>query len=82
MERLVDGKWQPYLANDVQMEFVRIDPFVRLTMTPSSTGMFSVKFKVMVPTRDEGAKEQSVQGFEVLYHECAGTEDEDENIWK
>uniref|UniRef100_A0A0P4W9M7 Dolichyl-diphosphooligosaccharide--protein glycosyltransferase 48 kDa subunit n=1 Tax=Scylla olivacea TaxID=85551 RepID=A0A0P4W9M7_SCYOL len=46
VERLVEGTWKPYVANDMQMEFVRIDPFVRLTMTPSSNGLFSVKFKV------------------------------------
>ncbi|MPC73498.1 Dolichyl-diphosphooligosaccharide--protein glycosyltransferase subunit [Portunus trituberculatus] len=47
VERLVEGTWKPYVANDMQMEFVRIDPFVRLTMTPSTSGLFSVKFKVM-----------------------------------
>lgn len=35
------------MADDVQMEFVRIDPFIRLTMTPSPEGVFSVKFTVM-----------------------------------
>lgn len=46
VEHLVDGAWVPFQADDVQMEFVRIDPFVRLTMTPSASGIFSVKFMV------------------------------------
>ncbi len=36
IEELKNGKWVPFTANDVQMEFVRIDPFVRQTMTQSS----------------------------------------------
>lgn len=48
VERLVEGSWQPFHTNDLQMEFVRIDPFVRLSMTPSTNGIFSVKFKVHV----------------------------------
>ncbi|KAK8752226.1 hypothetical protein OTU49_012579, partial [Cherax quadricarinatus] len=46
IERLEDGVWKPFLANDLQLEFVRIDPFVRLTMTPHPNGVFSVNFKV------------------------------------
>nr|XP_027211285.1 dolichyl-diphosphooligosaccharide--protein glycosyltransferase 48 kDa subunit-like [Penaeus vannamei] len=46
VERLVNGSWKPFMADDVQMEFVRIDPFIRLTMTPSPEGVFSVKFTV------------------------------------
>jgi oligosaccharyltransferase complex subunit beta len=30
IEEFKDGKWTAYNANDVQLEFVRIDPFVRL----------------------------------------------------
>lgn len=32
IEEKKDGKWVPYKANDVQFEFVRIDPFVRTTL--------------------------------------------------
>jgi len=46
VEELVDGKWKPFQASDLQMEFVRIDPFVRATLTPSKTGKFSVSFVV------------------------------------
>ncbi|XP_037796434.1 dolichyl-diphosphooligosaccharide--protein glycosyltransferase 48 kDa subunit-like [Penaeus monodon] len=46
VERLVNGSWKPFMADDVQMDFVRIDPFIRLTMTPSPEGIFSVKFTV------------------------------------
>ncbi|MCL4151326.1 UNVERIFIED_CONTAM: hypothetical protein GTU68_056567 [Idotea baltica] len=46
VERLVNGKWKPFQADDMQMEFVRIDPFVRRTLKPSSNGKFSIGFKV------------------------------------
>ena len=32
IEKLDDGKWVPFEADDVQLEFVRIDPFVRTTL--------------------------------------------------
>lgn len=47
IEEYRGGKWVPYVANDVQMEFVRIDPFVRQTMkNDRATGKFTAKFKV------------------------------------
>ena len=27
-----DGKWQPFQGTDVQLEFIRLDPFVRTTL--------------------------------------------------
>lgn len=36
----------PYVANDVQLEFVRIDPFVRTTLKAKSNGVYEAKFKV------------------------------------
>lgn len=29
IEKLTDGKWVPFDGDDIQLEFVRIDPFVR-----------------------------------------------------
>lgn len=29
IEKLSDGKWVPFDGDDIQLEFVRIDPFVR-----------------------------------------------------
>jgi len=46
VEELVEGVWKPFQAQDLQMEFVRIDPFVRATLKPSPSGRFSVVFKV------------------------------------
>ena len=37
IEELQNGKWVPFQANDVQLEFVRIDPFVRTTLSKEST---------------------------------------------
>jgi len=49
IEELKDGIWTGYVADDVQLEFVRIDPFVRINMkrvpgVPS--GRFEAKFKI------------------------------------
>lgn len=40
-----NGKWSPYKADDVQLEFVRIDPFVRKTMEIVDD-KYVAKFKV------------------------------------
>ena len=37
-----NGKWVPFQAKDVQMEFVRIDPFVRAFLVPDAAGVFKV----------------------------------------
>ena len=36
IEKIEDGKWVPFEADDVQLEFVRIDPFVRTALTGKS----------------------------------------------
>mmetsp|Transcript_24995 Transcript_24995/g.80541 ORF Transcript_24995/g.80541 Transcript_24995/m.80541 type:complete len:463 (+) Transcript_24995:26-1414(+) len=42
-----DGKeWQPYAADDVQMEFVMLNPYVRATLKHDDSGRFSTVFKV------------------------------------
>ena len=38
IDELVGGKWVPYKASDVQLEFFRIDPFVRTFLNKSSDG--------------------------------------------
>ena len=43
---MANGAWIPFKADDVQMEFVRIDPFIRKTMTVDETGLFKAKFVV------------------------------------
>eukprot|EP00794_Sanderia_malayensis_P015235 gene15235-16809_t len=46
IEELSDGKWVPFQAGDVQLEFFRIDPFIRTTLKSSSDGVFSVQFSL------------------------------------
>ncbi|KAK3738104.1 hypothetical protein QZH41_013842 [Actinostola sp. cb2023] len=46
IEELVHGKWQPFRASDVQMEFFRIDPFVRTTLNRTREGLFTAQFKL------------------------------------
>ena len=36
IEELVNGKWEPFQGTDVQLEFFRIDPFVRITLNKSN----------------------------------------------
>jgi len=45
IHELKDGKWVPYAASDVQLEFVMLDPYVRKTMTHDNKGHFSVTFE-------------------------------------
>ncbi|WAR14551.1 OST48-like protein [Mya arenaria] len=45
IEELKDDKWQPFNGKDVQLEFVRIDPFVRTTLG-NKNGKFHTTFKL------------------------------------
>ena len=46
MEELRDGKWEAYPKTDIQLEFVRIDPFVRTYLKKSTKGVFTCLFSV------------------------------------
>ncbi|GBP66572.1 Dolichyl-diphosphooligosaccharide--protein glycosyltransferase 48 kDa subunit [Eumeta japonica] len=46
IEELKEGKWQPFVAKDVQLEFVRIDPFIRTTLIHKTNGVYEAKFKI------------------------------------
>ncbi|CAG2062280.1 unnamed protein product, partial [Timema podura] len=46
IEILDKGKWVPYNADDVQLEFVRIDPFVRTTLKRKPGGKYEAHFKI------------------------------------
>lgn len=46
IEELVEGKWVAFQNKDVQLEFFRIDPFVRMFLTPSPEGVFTAEFKL------------------------------------
>ncbi|KAL4221286.1 hypothetical protein ACF0H5_019549 [Mactra antiquata] len=45
IEEYKDGKWQAFNGKDVQLEFVRIDPFVRTTLS-NKNGLFKTTFKL------------------------------------
>jgi len=45
IEELKDGKWVPFNGKDVQLEFVRIDPFVRTTLK-NTNGKLRSTFKL------------------------------------
>jgi len=42
----VNGAWVAFQADDVQMEFVRIDPFIRQNMKNNGNGVFECKFRI------------------------------------
>ncbi|RYH30062.1 hypothetical protein EON65_06470 [archaeon] len=45
VEEFKDGIWQPFYANDMQLEFVMLDPYVRTTMqADKNTGNFVATF--------------------------------------
>ncbi|CAF4124843.1 unnamed protein product, partial [Rotaria sordida] len=44
-DEFVHGKWMPFNGTDVQLEFVRIDPFVRTTMK-NNGGQLEAQFRV------------------------------------
>jgi len=45
VEESIEGQWKPFVSNDMQLEFVMLDPHVRKTMTPDpKTGRFVAKF--------------------------------------
>lgn len=46
VEQLINGEWKPFQANDIQLEFVRIDPFVRTTLKHIGGGKYQAKFKI------------------------------------
>ncbi|CAI9734829.1 dolichyl-diphosphooligosaccharide--protein glycosyltransferase 48 kDa subunit-like [Octopus vulgaris] len=45
IEEYANGKWQPFEAENVQLEFVRIDPFICHTLQ-GKDGVFSTRFKL------------------------------------
>ena len=46
IEELDNGAWKPFQATDIQLEFVRIDPFVRTTLKAIANGKYVAKFKI------------------------------------
>jgi len=41
-----DGSWQPFTANDLQLDFVRLDPHVRTVLKHDKKGHFTTTFKI------------------------------------
>ncbi|XP_043660585.1 dolichyl-diphosphooligosaccharide--protein glycosyltransferase 48 kDa subunit [Drosophila teissieri] len=46
IEELVQGEWRAFKASDIQLEFVRIDPFVRTYLKQTNSGAYQAKFKI------------------------------------
>ncbi|XP_014210486.1 dolichyl-diphosphooligosaccharide--protein glycosyltransferase 48 kDa subunit [Copidosoma floridanum] len=45
-EKLDGDKWIPFVTDDLQLEFVRIDPFIRKTMKHVGNGRYEARFKI------------------------------------
>lgn len=46
IEELRNGNWAPYIADDLQLEFVRIDPFVRIALKSLGNGVYESRFMI------------------------------------
>lgn len=46
IEELVKGQWKAYQGSDVQLEFFRIDPFIRMPLNKTSGNMYAALFKL------------------------------------
>ncbi|XP_059470212.1 dolichyl-diphosphooligosaccharide--protein glycosyltransferase 48 kDa subunit [Neocloeon triangulifer] len=46
IEKLQGGNWVAFDADDVQLEFVRIDPFIRQTLVKKAGGKYEGRFKI------------------------------------
>lgn len=46
LEYKVEDGWKPFSVRDLQLEFVRIDPFIRTTVPLVSEGKYKVVFKI------------------------------------
>lgn len=44
---LSEGRWVPFDGDDIQLEFVRIDPFVRTYLKKNGTHKISSAFKIV-----------------------------------
>jgi len=46
IDALEDGKWVPFKATDIQLKFVRIDPFVITGLKQADDGTYQIQFRL------------------------------------
>jgi len=46
IEEMKNGKWSAFDGTDVQLEFIRLDPFVRITLKNVKNGNLEARFKL------------------------------------
>jgi oligosaccharyltransferase complex subunit beta len=46
IEEYKGKKWVPYNANDVQLEFIMLDPYVRLNLKNDNNGKYTALFNI------------------------------------
>ncbi|KXS21071.1 Dolichyl-diphosphooligosaccharide-protein glycosyltransferase 48kDa subunit [Gonapodya prolifera JEL478] len=62
-----DGKWRPFVAPDVQVEAVMIDPYIRATLQPSSSAKPSSATATTYVTKFQLPDQYGVFTFKVDY---------------
>ena len=46
IEQMTKGQWHPYVADDVQLEFVMLEPYYRVLLKSTEPGIYSAQFRV------------------------------------
>lgn len=45
VEQKFKGIWHPYICDDMQLEFVMLEPYIRLNLKSDNKGTFSAQFR-------------------------------------
>ena len=54
LEQKTEGEWHPYIADDIQLEFIMLEPYYSVLLSQEETGSDSVatySYKFRVPQR-------------------------------
>jgi len=46
IEEWKDGKWVPYVASDLQLQFIMLDPYVLVNLVGDNNGVYTTTFKL------------------------------------
>eukprot|EP00735_Rhodelphis_limneticus_P003024 TRINITY_DN1419_c0_g1::TRINITY_DN1419_c0_g1_i1::g.27119::m.27119 TRINITY_DN1419_c0_g1::TRINITY_DN1419_c0_g1_i1::g.27119 ORF type:complete len:448 (+),score=71.06,sp/O54734/OST48_MOUSE/42.92/1e-121,DDOST_48kD/PF03345.9/4.7e-121 TRINITY_DN1419_c0_g1_i1:33-1346(+) len=72
ISELVDGEWVPYKANDVQLEWAMLSPYIRTNLKDQGNGVFSTEFKAAdVYGVFKFRVDYRRQGYSAIYHEAS-----------
>jgi hypothetical protein len=46
IEQKTNGVWAPYIANDIQLQLIMLEPYYQVTMQRENENTYSYKFRV------------------------------------